>query len=199
MSSLEIGDAEAAAVQKTPHRVALADIEAAIAAEFHGTAHDFAHGATVARPGKTFTISPELEVPVILDQLKNLSLCVLVLRNGFTVTGKSAPADPANFDAELGRKFAREDAVRQLWPLMGFALRDRLHTDARPLPETDEGPQPPRHPHPDHASPEPKPGRDFDEIGKPDGYANGIPHRKRDNLPETDGETMRGHPLKSQD
>jgi hypothetical protein len=42
------------------------------------------------------------------------------------VIGKSAPASPENFNAELGKKFAYEDAVRQLWPLMGFALRDRL-------------------------------------------------------------------------
>ena len=48
------------------------------------------------------------------------------MRNGFVVIGKSAPAAPKNFDAEKGRTFAYEDAVRQLWPLMGFALRDKL-------------------------------------------------------------------------
>jgi hypothetical protein len=49
------------------------------------------------------------------------------MRNGFTVIGKSAPASAANFNAELGKKLAYEDAIRQLWPLMGFSLRDRLH------------------------------------------------------------------------
>lgn len=58
--------------------------------------------------------------------LRLLSICLLVMRNGFTIVGKSAPASAANFDPELGRKFAYEDAVRQLWPLMGYALRDRL-------------------------------------------------------------------------
>lgn len=48
------------------------------------------------------------------------------MNNGFTVIGKSVPASPANFDAQLGRKLAYEDAVRQIWPLMGFALRARL-------------------------------------------------------------------------
>lgn len=48
------------------------------------------------------------------------------MQNGFTVIGKSAPASPENFNAELGRQFAYDDAVRQLWPLMGYALRDKL-------------------------------------------------------------------------
>ncbi len=60
------------------------------------------------------------------QSLDVLTICLLVTRNGFTLIGKSAPASPDNFDAELGRKPAYEDAVRQLWPLMGYALRERL-------------------------------------------------------------------------
>ena len=41
-----------------------------------------------------------------------LTFCVLVLRNGFTVTGESACASPENFDAEIGRKVARANAVQ---------------------------------------------------------------------------------------
>lgn len=55
-----------------------------------------------------------------------LTFCVLVLRNGFTVTGESACASPENFDAELGRKIARQNAVAKIWPLLGFRLRDKL-------------------------------------------------------------------------
>lgn len=55
-----------------------------------------------------------------------LSICILVMQNGFTIIGKSAPASAANFNAELGKKLAYEDAIRQLWPLEGYALRDRL-------------------------------------------------------------------------
>lgn len=43
-----------------------------------------------------------------------LTFCVLVLRNGFTVTGESACASPENFDAELGRKIARQNAVAKI-------------------------------------------------------------------------------------
>ena len=59
-----------------------------------------------------------------------LTFCVLVLRNGFTVTGESACASPENFDAEIGRKIARENAVNKMWVLEGYLLKDRLHNAA---------------------------------------------------------------------
>lgn len=58
--------------------------------------------------------------------LKLLTICVLVLQNGFTVTGESACASPENFDAELGRKIARANAVNKIWPLEGYLLKQRL-------------------------------------------------------------------------
>jgi hypothetical protein len=65
-----------------------------------------------------------------------LTFCVLVLRNGFTVTGESACASPENFDAVIGRKIARENALNKVWPLMGYALKQSLYDhgykDAKP-------------------------------------------------------------------
>lgn len=55
-----------------------------------------------------------------------LTICVLKMQNGFYVIGESAPASPENFNADLGRKFARENAIRQLWKLEGYALREKL-------------------------------------------------------------------------
>ena len=55
-----------------------------------------------------------------------LTFCVLVLRNGFTVTGESACVSPENFDAEIGRRVARENAVNKMWPLLGYALKDKM-------------------------------------------------------------------------
>lgn len=55
-----------------------------------------------------------------------LTVCCLTLRNGYTVTGESACASPENFDAELGRKIARENAREKIWALEGYALRNRL-------------------------------------------------------------------------
>lgn len=59
-----------------------------------------------------------------------LTVCVLTMENGFTVTGESACADPANYDEAIGRKIARANAFEKLWPLEGYFLRERLHREA---------------------------------------------------------------------
>lgn len=56
-----------------------------------------------------------------------LTICILYLRNGFTVTGESACASPENFNAELGERIACDNAKQKIWALMGYALRERLH------------------------------------------------------------------------
>lgn len=93
-------------------RVSLADIENAIAFETCFTVGDAIDA-----------LDWNAEAP---ESLNLLTVAVLTMKNGFTVLGKSAPASPENFDARKGHTFAREDAIRQLWPLMGYALRDRL-------------------------------------------------------------------------
>ena len=55
-----------------------------------------------------------------------LTVCVLTLLNGFTVTGESACADPAMFNEEIGQKIARENAERKIWPLMGYTLKEEM-------------------------------------------------------------------------
>lgn len=55
-----------------------------------------------------------------------VTVCCLTLANGYTVIGHSACADPRNFDEEIGRKIARDDARRQIWALEGYALRERM-------------------------------------------------------------------------
>lgn len=55
-----------------------------------------------------------------------LTICILTMQNGFHVTGESCPASAANFDPDLGRKLAKENAIRKLWSLEGYALRSQL-------------------------------------------------------------------------
>lgn len=54
------------------------------------------------------------------------TVCLLTLQNGYSVVGKSAPASPGNFDADLGKKIARDDARNQIWALEGYRLRSHL-------------------------------------------------------------------------
>jgi hypothetical protein len=108
--------------------VTQADIEAAITSEHYFTAQDGRNGAMYAG------VYAGREAPQHCDAdllpLGLLTFCVLVLRNGFTVTGESACVSPENFDAEIGRKVARQAAVAKVWPLLGYALRSRLHDGA---------------------------------------------------------------------
>jgi hypothetical protein len=96
----------------TAPRVTYVDIEANIIAQHFFTAADGSKASTPQQP--------------VHGSLNLLTFCVLVLNNGFTVTGESACASPENFDAEVGRKIARQNAVQKIWPLMGYELRSRL-------------------------------------------------------------------------
>ena len=102
---------------KTAPRVTPADIEANIRAETYFTAFDG-------------SMADDRDMAVQdADALKLLTFCVLVLRNGFTVTGESACVSRENFDAEIGRKVARENAISKMWPLLGYALKDKLASE----------------------------------------------------------------------
>ena len=109
----------------TASRITPADIEANIVSEHFFTAWD---GAQLAYWKDSDPAAPkEIEGEPDMDgPLSLLTFCVLILKNGFTVVGKSACASPEIFDAELGRKIARQDAVQQIWPLMGYELRSKL-------------------------------------------------------------------------
>ena len=109
-------EAEIQAKGKTAARITPADIEANIASEHYFTASEGVQGAT--------------KCDITAGPLDLLTFCVLVLRNGFTVTGESACASPENFDAEIGRKVARANAVQKIWPLMGYELRSQLAAKA---------------------------------------------------------------------
>lgn len=97
-------------------RITPADVEANIVGAYYFNGEDAARGAVdsgVIDSGDA-------------DALRLLTFCVLVLRNGFTVTGQSACASPENFNGQIGRRIARENAVAAIWPFMGYELRSKL-------------------------------------------------------------------------
>jgi hypothetical protein len=55
------------------------------------------------------------------------TICQLTMENGYTINGYSACVDPAEFSRDLGRQYAFQDAVRQIWPLEGYLLAQQLH------------------------------------------------------------------------
>ena len=106
-SSLEVTDAESAAVQKTQNRVTLDHIKGQIYLERYFTLGEALENSTIDADRK---------------RLSNTTICVLMFKNGFVQMGTSTPADPENFNPELGRKFAYEAAIREVWPKFGFQL-----------------------------------------------------------------------------
>lgn len=93
-----------------PRTIKPEDIEGYIATETFFTAGEAAQA---------------LDLP-LGEEARLLTLCVIVLKNGFTVTGESACADPKKFNAEIGRTIARANALNKVWPLMGYVLRSQL-------------------------------------------------------------------------
>lgn len=103
----------------TAPRVTPADLESAIASTWYINAG-------------TGVVPDDYQPPVPVNHPLNLlTICVLILNNGHRIVGvNEGPVSPANFDAEIGRKIARQKAVSQLWQLLGFSLKERLHNEA---------------------------------------------------------------------
>jgi hypothetical protein len=118
MSDKEI-EQEIQAKGKTAPRVTPKDLQANIVSAYYFTAKD----GVQANPAD----NQSAVLCGVERELSLLTFCVLVLRNGFTVTGESACASPENFDADIGRKIARQNAEQKIWPLMGYELKQRLH------------------------------------------------------------------------
>jgi hypothetical protein len=97
----------------TAPRVTPEHIESVIVGEYYFTA---AQGANTHGPIE----------PADLASLQCLTICVLVLKNGFTVSGESACASPANFDWEIGKAVALRNAMSKIWPLEGYLLKSKL-------------------------------------------------------------------------
>lgn len=77
-------------------------------------------------------ITPEhIDAQILSEQYHvfpgtTLTVCALTLRNGFQVVGESACASQENFDEEIGRKIARDNARGKIWALEGYLLRARM-------------------------------------------------------------------------
>lgn len=61
-----------------------------------------------------------------------LTICVITMENGFTVTGESACADWLEFNKEKGESIAYDNAFEKLWPLEGYLLKQRMHEESIP-------------------------------------------------------------------
>jgi len=104
----------------TAPRITPADIEANITSEFYFTAADGVDGSFGAYPGFGVSFNER-------ESFRMITFCVLTLRNGTRIVGVNyGSVCPENFSENDGRKYARENAIDQIWPLMGYELRSRI-------------------------------------------------------------------------
>ena len=82
-------------------------------------------------------LTPALIDETIVDEAYQIfpgtttTICRLTLRNGYSTIGESAALSLANFDEEIGRKVARENARDKIWALEGYLLKDKLHNTTK--------------------------------------------------------------------
>jgi hypothetical protein len=98
----------------TAPRITPNDVLGNVVSEHYFTAANGVIGANLPINGPVTTV------------LSLLTFCVLTLKNGFPVTGESACVSFENFNAAIGRKVAKDNAIEKIWPLMGYALKDKL-------------------------------------------------------------------------
>lgn len=58
----------------------------------------------------------------------NTTVCCITLFNGFTVIGESSCVSDENFDAEIGKNIAFENAKNKIWLLEGYLLNATLNS-----------------------------------------------------------------------
>ncbi len=77
---------------------------------------------------------------VSYNAVDHLTICVIQMVNGFFVTGVAAPASAANFDPEVGKRYAYDKAFAELWQLEGYLLREKLWEESKPKLDTAPAP-----------------------------------------------------------
>ncbi len=96
-------------------RVTLDDVIKNIVSEYYFTAAEGV--AAKSHDDRTFFIPADLQ---------RLTFCVLVLRNGFTVSGESVCADLVNINTEAEKEIAKNNAIEKVWAFMDYELHSRI-------------------------------------------------------------------------
>jgi hypothetical protein len=102
-------------------KISLADIEGEISHVYYMNGNQFAaHAQVVAHKDKnTHTL-----------EMQAVTICLMLLKNGYVVVGQATPVSPENYDKAHGQKLAYDKCIAQIWPLMGYQLKEQLHTSA---------------------------------------------------------------------
>lgn len=101
--------------------VSEASIEEKIAGVYYINA-----GVALAAQGEVVASLKQTIDPAHLAELGLVTICIIVMKNGFKVEGTSACVDPSNYNEEVGRQYAYENAFEKLWELEGYVLKQKM-------------------------------------------------------------------------
>lgn len=72
------------------------------------------------------SIKEKIDTVTFVRVTETGTVCLIKMKNGWISTGFSAPADERNYDAEVGARYAYDNAFKPLWQLEGYLLREKL-------------------------------------------------------------------------
>lgn len=64
-----------------------------------------------------------------------LTVCALLMENGFFHVGQSACMDPKTYDKDIGKEMAYEDAFRKAWSYEAYLMKEYEWEDNLDVPE----------------------------------------------------------------
>jgi hypothetical protein len=102
-------------------KISLADIESEISHVAYMTGDRFLKHAEFRH---------SIDKGVHIKDAAVMTICVVVMKNGYLVVGTAAPASPENYDKAHGQKLAYDKCVAQIFPILGYQLKEQLHTSA---------------------------------------------------------------------
>lgn len=66
-----------------------------------------------------------------LEELKLVTICIIIMENGFKVEGTSACVDPSRYNEAIGRKEAYDNAFEKIWEKEGYLLKQKLFEESQ--------------------------------------------------------------------
>ena len=74
-----------------------------------------------------FLVENARSITLHVPEGSTMTICSMILPNGYTVVGKAACADPDDYDAGLGEDIAFENAKNKIFPLLAYMWKEVGH------------------------------------------------------------------------
>ena len=66
-----------------------------------------------------------------LAELNLVTICIIIMQNGFKVEGTSACVDPKIYNEAIGQEEAYKNAFEKIWEKEGYLLKQKLFEESQ--------------------------------------------------------------------